>query len=727
MHVAEIIENGVDHSAADASKEEEPSFSDPEDYVDDIDEDDLVGDVLRLKPSDDEYEHCCVIVEGIPEVDAERLPKLKAILGKIFKRFNDSFTDHYPLDEAGKTKGYCFVEFPNRSSAADSAQVLNGYQLDKNHKFSANLFSDLNKFKKPDDNWRPPETKPFKDVGDPYWWLQNPKCMDQFVLHYDRGTAKESYPVVGIYWNVPGAEPMLCGDEAEKQSWTETIVEWSPKGTYLTTFHEKGIALWCGPKFEQFQRFLHEKVTLIDYSPNETYIVTYSQPESRWSDAETVRVWHVPTGVLRRSFSPGIVQQTGRSHLSAWPHFQWSQDEKYFACLKTGGGGVSIYESETFELVGNKHVIIENLKDFKFSPVGHNIAYFVEEEGESKPAVVAVLRYPWGAGNERAVRVFKMAEATLYWQKSGDRLAVRNDRYSKKKIEENGEIKYTGMTYHFEIFNLRAKDTPVESLQLSETFVSFGWEPFGDKFCVLTGSNLKGTPNIYRAGDKGIQLLAKIDPQQSTGLNTVLWAPAGGWLVLFGAKTASGSVFFIDTNPAEPIKMNSGEHPGANEASWDLTGRYFATCSTMFGSKSSDLGYQIFNFQGREVVRKSVDRLAQFIWRPRPPVKLPEEKTREIRRNMKAQSQKFEEEDKREKGRASKEVIDKRRRLMAEFNNWRSKARARYDSQKQLRISLRGGVYTDEVDVRELEEETIEVPLSTEKIVVEKRRDDDDE
>jgi translation initiation factor 3 subunit B len=397
--------------------------------------------------------------------------------------------------------------------------------------------------------------------------------------------------------------------------------------------------------------------------------------------------------------------------------------------MKLGGGGISIYETETFELVGNKSITIDNLKDFKFSPVGHNIAYFVEEEGESKPAVVAVLRHPWGPGNERANRVFKMAEATLFWQKSGDRLAVRNDRYSKKKTEENGEIKFTGMTYHFEIFNLRAKDTPVESLQLSEGFVAFGWEPFGDKFCVLTGSPLKASPSIYKAGDgnKGIQLLVKIDPLQSTGLNTVLWAPAGGWLALFGAKTASGSLLFIDANPAEPVKMNSSEHPGANEAAWDPTGRYFATCSTMFGSKSADFGYQIYSFQGRELVRKNVDKLAQFLWRPRPPIKLPEEKIREIRRNMKAQSQKFEEEDKREKGRSSKEVIEKRRRLMADFNSWRTKARARYDQQKQQRIQLRGGVYTDEVDVHELEEETIEVPLSTEKIVVEKCRDDDDE
>lgn len=53
-------------------------------------------------------------------------------------------------------------------------------------------------------------------------------------------------------------------------------VSWSPKGTYLATFHKQGIALWGGPSWNKIVRFPHPNVKLIDFSPNEKYITTWS-------------------------------------------------------------------------------------------------------------------------------------------------------------------------------------------------------------------------------------------------------------------------------------------------------------------------------------------------------------------------------------------------------------------------------------------------------------------
>lgn len=53
------------------------------------------------------------------------------------------------------------------------------------------------------------------------------------------------------------------------QSWTETYVEWSPLGTYLATFHPRGVALWVGQKFDQFMKFSHNNVQCISFSPCE--------------------------------------------------------------------------------------------------------------------------------------------------------------------------------------------------------------------------------------------------------------------------------------------------------------------------------------------------------------------------------------------------------------------------------------------------------------------------
>lgn len=37
---------------------------------------------------------------------------------------------------------------------------------------------------------------------------------------------------------------------------------WSPQGSYLTTFHVPGIALWGGERFEKQGRFPHKDVTV---------------------------------------------------------------------------------------------------------------------------------------------------------------------------------------------------------------------------------------------------------------------------------------------------------------------------------------------------------------------------------------------------------------------------------------------------------------------------------
>jgi uncharacterized protein with WD repeat len=57
---------------------------------------------------------------------------------------------------------------------------------------------------------------------------------------------------------------------------------------------------------------------------------------------------------------------------------------------------------------------------------------------------------------------------------------------------------------------------------------------------------------------------------------------------------------------------------------------------------------------GREIIKKNIDSMMRFKWRPRPPVQLPEQKIREIRKSLKQLSLKFEEEDKRELQKVSK-------------------------------------------------------------------------
>ena len=132
------------------------------------------------------------------------------------------------------------------------------------------------------------------------------------------------------------------------QRWTETLVRWSPLGTYLATFHAKGIALWGGEKFQQIVRFSHPGVQFIDFSPCEKYLVSFSPlADSRATDEpQAIIIWDVLSGLKRRAFNADKSQ--------ALPIFKWAHDDKYFA--RMGVDMLSVYETPSFGLLEKKSI-----------------------------------------------------------------------------------------------------------------------------------------------------------------------------------------------------------------------------------------------------------------------------------------------------------------------------------------------------------------------------------
>lgn len=55
----------------------------------------------------------------------------------------------------------------------------------------------------------------------------------------------------------------------------------------------------------------------------------------------------------------------------------------------------------------------------------------------------------------------------MHWQKCGDYLCVKVARYAKARREKN-DVKYSGIYYNFEIFHMREKGIPVDSLEIKE-------------------------------------------------------------------------------------------------------------------------------------------------------------------------------------------------------------------------------------------------------------------
>ncbi len=86
--------DGEGDAQYDMDYEEEPDFSDPDDFVDDVDDSVLMPDLLRQRPKESDGVDNVILVDGIPAVGAERLEKLKSVLRKIFSKVNTFLSMH---------------------------------------------------------------------------------------------------------------------------------------------------------------------------------------------------------------------------------------------------------------------------------------------------------------------------------------------------------------------------------------------------------------------------------------------------------------------------------------------------------------------------------------------------------------------------------------------------------------------------------------------------------
>jgi translation initiation factor 3 subunit B len=80
---------------------------------------------------------------------------------------------------------------------------------------------------------------------------------------------------VEVHWH---GKPSQCklAYKHPAPNWTDLYVSWSPLGTYFVTLHRPGMRLWGGPSWTAQQKFAHPLVKLLDFSPCEKYLVTWS-------------------------------------------------------------------------------------------------------------------------------------------------------------------------------------------------------------------------------------------------------------------------------------------------------------------------------------------------------------------------------------------------------------------------------------------------------------------
>ncbi|KAI8641473.1 eukaryotic translation initiation factor eIF2A-domain-containing protein [Parasitella parasitica] len=694
-----------------------------------------------------------VVVDGAPIVDEAKEEKLMTVLTKLFTKNagdikeNGIWMPMTPNNDGKKaSSGYLFIDFESPESAHAAVKKLDGHKLSKNVTLSVNKFTDVEKYNDMNEEYVEPQIEQYAPKEHLKSALMDLQARDQFVMY--RGDD------VSIFWNRKAESPEHV---YSRTNWTETYVQWSPKGSYLSTFHTQGIALWGGPSWNKIVRFVHPGVKLIDFSPNERYLVTWSNepisldrlPESghpfgEHDEGNQVIIWDIKTGSLLRSFP--LVQTAGDEQKTVrWPMFKWSASEKYFARV-VPGQQLSVYEAPSMGLVGKKSIKAPGIVDFEWSPARDNssdpkvsqkeevLAYWTPEIG-NQPARVSMMAIP----SKEVIatkNLFNVSECKLYWQNQGHFLAVKVDRHTKTKKSTYANI---------EIFRVNQKNIPVETIELKDPMIAFAWEPYGERFATITTSDPAygvtpthgQAPTSFKTDVKffyldtskkattGFKLMKTLSKKSA---NYLFWSPKGHNIVLatLRSSTVSDLEFYnVDFEPLASDKkdkndpgatvqlLSTQEHYGVSDVEWDPTGRYVVTGSSMW-RQSADHGFCIWDFKGQLLFKQNVENFKQLLWRPRPQSLLSSEQKKKIKKNLRQYSKQFDEDDLAFGDAAAAKLHSMRRKAFEEWYAWRKAAERKLEEErkalgKEVQLADDGKSEVVEEWVEEVIEESEEI------------------
>ena len=540
---------------------------------------------------------------------------------------------------------------------------------------------------------------------------------DQFAIRYNNETE--------IKWCERNAPPTLdYGGEREKEGglyWCEMYVKWSPQGSVLATFHNKGIALWGDAAFSKQGRFAHDGVKKLEFSPREAYMVTSNEIPG---DKRGCIFWDLRTRKELRSFEVSMLpapppallrpdEDPGPPRFEP-SHFQWSHDDGYAARRgkdKAGGDVITVYELPAMTLLGKKSLRADGVRDFQWSPTANCLAYWAPEQGNT-PARVTLVELP-SRKELRQKNLVNVSDCKLYWHPEGRYLCVKVVRHTKSKKT---------LFHSFELFRADKELVPVEMLEMKDTVHAFAWEPSGHRFAVIHGDGAKPSVSFHSMlGKAGQPELTHLVTLENRSCNSIHWSPMGTQVVLAGTGDAfNGALEFYDCDAKWSKHV---EHYRANAVEWDPSGRIVATgvlqpLEGAFFKFQMDNGYKLWTFQGAVYHEVAYENFYQFAWRPRPRSLLTPDQKKAIVKNLRKYERRFAHEDKlKDLARQREATTGKRamRRAIRDLIKLRAK---QYDATAAERTKMRNGVDADAADLYHVTTRTMESVVASKEEVM---------
>lgn len=666
-----------------------------------------------------------VVVDGAPVAPESKVPILTKVLKKLFNTVGEVVEGddgiYMPL-ENGMSKGYLFVQFKTAQMAEAAIKQLNGKKLDQKHRLLVNKLSDIERYGAEgniSETFEEPQVEEYKDLGYLRSWLQDESGRDQFAEHFSE--------TVGVFWNKKKNDPEPAIEP--RKGFTSTYAKFSPKGSFLFSIHPQGIQSWGGAGFQSVKKFIHNQVRLIDFSPNERYMVSLSPvpislpdspqeqaifPFGAESNGHKLVIWDLITGEPVRTFAlPPHLE--GQKEMP-WPLVKWSHDDKY--CARQGPGALAIYETPSFQLLDKKLVKVDDIVDFEWAPAAVHLAGPRKEEGEhilsywtpestNQTARVSLMQIPTRKVI-RTINLFQVSDCKMHWQDEGNFLCVKVDRHTKSKKTFFSNL---------EFFKLSEKDIPVEKLELKDVVYNFAWEPRSERFVTISrmdDGNLNASipknvisfygPEIQQKGknanastSSNYTCFLRVTDKHS---NTIAWAPKGRYVVVATIAKNNGELEFYDTSYEDDNKTNTNKKVDGNVKlmraekfagmtllAWDPSGRFVAAWSSIW-MHTMENGYKLFEFTGTMLRDESIDQFKEFLWRPRPASLLNAADRKKVRKNLREYSAQFDEADAMEADAATREAILLRRSQLEEWRSYRSKYANNGEEKNEVQAEL---------------------------------------
>lgn len=242
-----------------------------------------------------------VAITGLPVVGPEKFEKLVEKLKSTVKMERCNVVDIFIPQEGGKGKGVVFVDCETREDAARLERSCYTFSKETGAKTPKSFGSknklypiripDLSALKDVPEEFVPPPIGEYQPAPTLKDWLYDEQLRDQYIVRW----AKDDEHHTELAYGDPQGNSTMVNDGAGTFRTVQWKVEWSPSGSYLVTFHVRGIQVWAGEDCSKVvARIPHKFCDRVDFSPDEKWIITYdsNMPSERERDCNKAQVWN---------------------------------------------------------------------------------------------------------------------------------------------------------------------------------------------------------------------------------------------------------------------------------------------------------------------------------------------------------------------------------------------------------------------------------------------------